>query len=107
MNKTLRMVAPTQLGTSVAVLYTAPSNVQITNATVTNSSAAAVTLLVYIVALGASSSAASLVTTVSVPADATLSLSALVGLIMETGETLQASASTASSLTFTATGVLL
>lgn len=102
-----RLIAPIFLPTAAVALYTAPGNVQISNGSVTNSTAAAVALNIYIVPLGASAGNGNLVVQQSIPANSTVALSGLVSQIVNTGETLQATSSVASALTLIVSGVLL
>ncbi len=106
-SQSTRLVAPTQLGTTPSTLYTAPGYVQVSNASVTNSTGAAVTCNVYIAPLGKSASNANIVATLSVAANSTAALPSLAGQVINTGETLQASASSGSALTLIVSGVLL
>lgn len=98
----------TQLATSVGTLYSAPANTTtlVKKVTVTNTSGAVVTVTVYKVASGGTAGAANTITSArSIPAGATVELYEAENHALAPGDTIQALASAATSVSFSASGI--
>jgi hypothetical protein len=103
-----RFVAGSQLTTSAAVYYTAPAatKARIDACALTNTSGGAVTATMHLVASGGTASAANRILSArSIAAGATLIVPGAIGQWLEAGGTLQALASSGTSITLVASGV--
>ena len=102
------LVEGSQLTTSAATYYTSPSNTTtiIKKLTVTNTSAGAVTVTIYLVASGGSAGAANTVTSAkSIAPGATYEAYECENHVLAPGDTLQALASSGASLTLKGSGI--
>lgn len=103
-----KLVEGSQLTTSAATYYTAPANTTtvLKKLTITNTSSGAVTVTIYLVPSGGSAGAASEVTPAkSIAAGAVYEAYEAENHVLMTGDTLQALASAATSLTLQASGI--
>jgi hypothetical protein len=102
------LVEGSQLTTSAASYYTSPANTTtiVKKCTVTNTSAGALTVTIYLVPSGGSAGATNTVTSAkSIAAGATYEAYECENHVLLAGDTLQALASAASSLTLKASGI--
>lgn len=102
-----KLVAGSQLTGSVATYYTATNKTAtIKNATAVNTTAGAVTITVYIVASGGSATSSNIVISAkSIAAGETYNCPELIGKVVALGGTIQALASSATSITFMVDGL--
>lgn len=102
------LVEGAQLGTSAGVLYTAPTNTTtiVKKLTVTNTSAGAVTVTIYLVPAAGTPGAANTVTSAkSIAAGATYEAYEAENHVLAAGDSLQALAGAATSLSLKASGI--
>lgn len=105
--KFVKLVDGTQLATTSSTLYTSPAltTTRIDDVTVCNTSTTAKTVTVYVVESGGSvGNATTVVKTKTVGASETITLSDLTGFVLETGDTLRALASAATSVSIQGSG---
>lgn len=102
-----RLVAGSQIAASATTYYTATNvKARIDACAVTNTTGGAITVTIHLVPSGGSASASNCVcSAISVAAGATFIPSGVIGQWLESGGTLQALASSATSLTLVASGV--
>lgn len=103
-----KLVEGSQLATSAAVFYTAPTNTTtiLKKLTITNTSASAASVTIYLVASGGSASAANTITAAkSIAAGAVYEAYEAENHVLMPGDSLQALASAASSLSLQASGI--
>jgi hypothetical protein len=108
MQSPVRLVSPSLLTTTAALLYQGTADMNLTAASCTNTSGSPATLTMYFVPRGAVPGPANQVFTQSIPANSTVTLSSLLfggGPVLLAGESIQASASTADVLTLLISGV--
>lgn len=103
-----KLVDGTQLGTTSSTLYTAPAltTTQIHDVTVCNTSTTAKTIDVYVVESGGSvSDTTTVIDGKTIGAKETVTLTDLIGVVLDPADTLRALASAATSVSIQASGV--
>jgi len=103
-----RLVAGSQLTTSAATYYTAPTNTRtrIDTCALTNTTAGAVTATMHLVASGGTATASNTILSArSIAAGATYVVPGAIGQWLESGGTLQALAASGTSIALVASGV--
>lgn len=103
---TKNIIPPAVLGTSIASLYTSSSRTRLDKVTVSNPTAGAQTVSIYLVPSGSSPDATTeIVPALSIAAGASVEITTIEGQCLEKGATFQASADAASALVLMVTGV--
>lgn len=103
-----RLVNGSQIAASATTYYTASDGkTRIDACALTNTTAGAVTVTMYLVPSGGSASASNCILSArSIPAGTTFNVTSAIGQWLDTGGTLQALASSATSVTLVASGVV-
>lgn len=103
-----RLVGGTQLAAAASTLYTAPTatKTQIQSMTLTNTTGGAVTATVYLVSSGGTATASNTILSAkSIAAGESYKVIEAIGQVLEAGGTIQALASSATSISMVASGI--
>ena len=105
----VQLVAPAQLGNTDASVYTAPTQTtaKIGRAVFTNTSASAVTITAGITTGGALAAATTMISARTLAPGETYVSPELAGAVLPSGSQIHAYASAATSVTFTASGLII